>query len=136
MHQTRLFQSTVAWTLTFACGLFSVENPEDPMSVKSCSGHTMLLAGCPVLWVSKLQSRGGLSTQESECIALSASMRDLLPICKMIKLMLSPFDSDAYDCKFATLLKAFEDNAACINLAAAKKITPRNCHIGAEHHWF
>lgn len=118
------------------CGLFSVENPNDPMSVKSRTGHTVLIAGCPVVWVSKSQSRHSLSTQESKCIALSTSMRDLLPIQELIKLVLEPLDHDAYDFQFVTISRAFEDNAACLSLATAKKITPRNRHVGAECHWF
>ena len=51
---------------------------------------------CLVLWVSKLQTEVALSTTEAEYIALSQSMRDLIPfmtlhdeICEVFKLKFS-----------------------------------------------
>ena len=41
---------------------------------------TKILSGAPVLWVSKLQTEIALSTTEAEYVALSQSMRDLLPM--------------------------------------------------------
>jgi hypothetical protein len=39
-----------------------------------------MYAGCPIIWVSKLQSEVALSTTEAEFIALSQAMRDLIPL--------------------------------------------------------
>eukprot|EP00957_Ditylum_brightwellii_P072762 5530232-Ditylum_brightwellii.AAC.1 len=37
-------------------GLFSAENPQDVTSVRSKTGYVLTFAGCPILWVSKLQT--------------------------------------------------------------------------------
>ena len=41
--------------------------------------------GCPILWVSKMQTQCALSTMESEYLALSQSMRDLIPLRETLK---------------------------------------------------
>ena len=61
-------------------GLWSVEAPEDPVSVKSRTGYVIFVGGCPVSWVSKLQGLIALSTLESEYVALSTALRELIPL--------------------------------------------------------
>jgi hypothetical protein len=39
-----------------------------------------MYAGCPLVWVLKLQTEVALSTMEAEYIALSQAMRDLIPL--------------------------------------------------------
>ena len=60
-------------------GTWSVEDDQEPTSVKSRSGHLITFMGCPLLW-SKMQTQIALSTMEAEYIALSNSMRDLIAI--------------------------------------------------------
>ena len=60
-------------------GLWGVENPESPISVKSRSGWVIMVGGCPVIWASKMQTETALSTMQAEYVALSSAMRDLLP---------------------------------------------------------
>jgi len=55
-------------------GLWGQEDDQDPVSVKSHTGYVLLFGGCPLLWVSKLQTEIALSTMEVEYIALSHSM--------------------------------------------------------------
>jgi len=43
-------------------GLWGVEDPDNPTSVRSRSGHVITVGGTPVLWSSKLQSEIALST--------------------------------------------------------------------------
>jgi hypothetical protein len=43
-------------------------------------GHLITYAGCPMHWASKMQTEIALSTTEEEYIALSQSMREVLPI--------------------------------------------------------
>ena len=50
------------------------------LCVKSRTRYYMMLSGNPVHWVSKLQSMITVSTTEAEYIALSQSMRGLLPM--------------------------------------------------------
>ena len=65
-------------------GLWGQEDEQDPISVKSRSGYLLTFAGCPLLWGSKLQTEVTLSTMEAEYVALSQSMRELIPIREVI----------------------------------------------------
>ena len=66
-------------------GLYPVYPDQDPNSIKSRSGYVILYQGCPILWVSKMQTQFALSTMESEYLALSQSMRDLIPLREIMK---------------------------------------------------
>ncbi len=59
----------------------------DPSTAKSCSGWIIYYAGCPIIWASKLQSQVALLTTEAEYIAMSMSLRDVLPIMHLAKEM-------------------------------------------------
>ena len=48
-------------------------------SVLSRTGYVIMFAGCPITWGSKLQTEIALSTTESECIAISTAMREIIP---------------------------------------------------------
>jgi Reverse transcriptase (RNA-dependent DNA polymerase). len=66
-------------------GLWGVEYDQDPVCVKSRTGYLITLMGCPLLWVSKLQTQIALSTMEAEYIALSTAMRELIAIREVLK---------------------------------------------------
>jgi hypothetical protein len=66
-------------------GLYGVEDSQDPVCVKSRTGYCLTFGGCPVIWVSKLQTEIALSTTEAEYIALSQSMRDLIPMRRLLQ---------------------------------------------------
>jgi hypothetical protein len=132
-------------------GLFGVEDGQDIVSVKSRTGYVIFFCGVPLLWVSKLQSLIALSTMEAEYVALSQSMRDLIPIRETLKeIMKIVFGVEGHAPKCSTYSKAFkdvevtdipssnvyEDNAACIKLAMMPKLSPRTKHIGIPWHWF
>jgi hypothetical protein len=103
--------------------------------VKSRTGYVITLGGCLVLWVSKLQTEIALSTLESEYIALSQAMRDLLPMRRLLqeiaKEMKLEFGKPAL--VHSTI---FEDNNGALGLATAPKLSPRTKHIGVKYHWF
>jgi hypothetical protein len=61
-------------------GLLTVEDKQDPVSVKSRTGYLILFKGDSLLWASKMQTQIALSTMEVEYIAFSQAMRDLIPI--------------------------------------------------------
>ena len=61
-------------------GLWKYDNSQDPHCVCSQTGHVIILAQCPILWSSKLQSEIALSTMEAEDVALSTSCKDLFSI--------------------------------------------------------
>ena len=54
-------------------GLWNYEHDQDPVCVKSQTGYVITLGGCPMTWVSKLQTEIALSTLEAEYIALSTA---------------------------------------------------------------
>ena len=116
-------------------GLWNHENDQDPVCVKSRSGYVMMLNGCPVHWVSKLQTEIALSTLESEYIALSTAMRELLP---MRNFVLEIQDKMKLGEKKNVTLKStvFEDNNGALSLASSPKMTPRTKHIAVKYHFF
>ncbi len=67
------------WNKTFA--------PVDPSTSKSRSGWIIFYARCPVSWASKLQSQVALSSTEAKCIAMSQSLRDVIPIMGLLQEM-------------------------------------------------
>jgi hypothetical protein len=94
-----------------------------------------MLAGCPLVWTSKLQTTIALSTQNAEYVALSQSLRDLVPIREML-LDLAGTLNIGTDIPIVTQSKAFEDNAAALQFALSGKLTPQNKHIATKYHWF
>ena len=107
------------------CGLFGVEDPADPISVKSRTGYVIMIAGCPLLWVSKLQQEISLSTQESEHVALSSSLRDVIPIQNLVKDVMAAVGLGVNKLTFAHVFTVFEDNNADSCLATTKKIAQK-----------
>jgi hypothetical protein len=116
-------------------GLWSVENDQDPVCVKSRTGFCLTLGNCPLLWVSKLQTEVSLSTTEAEYIALSQAMRELIPMQSFLQEI-----GQRLNLKFTknTMLHStvFEDNNGALSLATAPKITPRTKHIAVKYHHF
>ena len=51
----------------------------------SRTGYVIQFMGCPIVWVSKLQSEIALSTTEVEYIALSQAMRGIIPLMTIIE---------------------------------------------------
>ena len=107
---------------------------EEPSSVMSRTGYIILYAGCPIIWCSKLQTEIALSTTESEYIALSQSLRDVIPLMSLLAELKSVFpgtkDMPTIHCT------VFEDNKGCIDLVNIPKMRPRTKHIGLKYHHF
>jgi len=61
-------------------GMWHKEHSHLRNNVLSRTGYVIFFVGCPVTWVSKLQTEITLSTAESEYIALSTATQDLLPL--------------------------------------------------------
>ena len=136
-------------------GNYNSYNDQDPTSTKSRTGYVILYKGCPVLWVSKMQTQNALSTMESEYLALSQSMRDLIPLREILKeLKTTVFKQIEVKQKCSSKSKSFsdivteenespipkskvyEDNAACLKFARLPRLTPRTKHIAVPYHWF
>ena len=61
-------------------GLHGKEDRADPDNVRSRTGYVILLNKCPIIWSSHLQSSISTSTMMAEHCALSAAMREVLPL--------------------------------------------------------
>jgi len=105
-----------------------------PECVMSRTGFVIMFAGCPITWASKLQTEIALSTTESEYIALSTAMREVIPFLNLLQ--------ETSDCLGLTTSKpilkctVWEDNQSCIKVAASPKFTPRTKHIAIKYHHF
>ena len=100
----------------------------------SRTGYMILYAGCPIIWCSKLQTEIALSTTESEYIALSNSLRDVIPLINLLQeLRFVIPHQEALPNVHCTV---FEDNKGCIELVKSPKMRPRTKHIGLKYHHF
>jgi hypothetical protein len=116
-------------------GLYGYEDDQDPVSVKSRTGYVLTLANCPLLWASKLQTEITVSTMESEYVALSQSMRDVIPMRRMVtKVCDIVLGKGNYVGRMHS--KIFEDNIGALQLARAPRITPRTKHFSIKYHFF
>lgn len=88
-----------------------------------------------MIWVSKLQTEIALSTTEAEYIALSQSLRDLIPMRRLLQ-------EASFGLAISTTLNAklystvFEDNNGALSLATSPKLSPRTKHIAIKYHHF
>jgi hypothetical protein len=95
----------------------------DVSTAKSRIGYIISFDGCTITWASKLQTQIALSTTEAEYIALSQSLREVIP---MINIMTEINRLGV--CNYCTIpkvyCKAFEDNSGALELATAPKMRP------------
>ena len=115
-------------------GDWNISWSDEPSSVMSRTGYVILYANCPIIWSSKLQTEIALSTTESEYIALSQSMRDVIPLMGLLK-ELQPVIS-FMSTNPVLKCKIFEDNKGCFDLVTTPKIRPRTKHITMKYHHF
>ena len=134
-------------------GQYSSYPDQDPTSAKSRTGYVILFQGCPILWVSKMQTQCALSTMESEYLALSQAMRDLVPLREIMKeINKEVFDKVIHKPKCTANSKSFsdivsteqenplpkskvnEDNEAYLKFAQLPRLTPRTKHIVVPYH--
>ncbi|KAL7477269.1 LOW QUALITY PROTEIN: hypothetical protein ACHAW6_003083 [Cyclotella cf. meneghiniana] len=87
------------------------------------------------IWCSKLQSQVALSTTETEYIALSQALRDVILVMSLL--------GEMREHKFNVILvqpriycKAFEDNSGALELARLAKLQPQTEHINVCYHHF
>ena len=115
-------------------GGWSLADSDDADNVMSRTGYVLFYAGCPIYWVSKLQTEIALSTAESEYIALSSALREVIPLMRLMEEINEIYP--LYIDKPNFLCKVFEDNQSCIKMAVAPKFTPRTKHIALKYHHF
>jgi hypothetical protein len=118
-------------------GLWQYEDLQDEDCVRSRTGFVITLGTCPVYWSSKLQTEIATSTMEAEYIALSTSMKILIPLRAVHNEIVDCFKLPANE--VSTLSNVWEDNRACLILANANdppRLTPRSKSIAVKYHWF
>jgi hypothetical protein len=133
-------------------GLFAVEDGIKPICAKSRPGNVVKYGDVPILWVSKMQTQIAFSTMEAEYIALSQSMRDIIPTREILKEIMLEVLNDKFKSECTTHSKAFldatpspdeiipqsevkEDSAACLKFAQMPKNSPRTKYLAVPLHW-
>ena len=107
----------------------------DPMTAKSRSGWIVRFTGAPITWASKIQTITALSTTEAEYIALSMSLREVIPLMSMLKEATDQgVQIDNLPPKIHCTV--FEDNSGALELARLPKMRPRTKHINQSYHHF
>ena len=100
----------------------------------SRTGYVIMYAICPIISASKLQTEITLSTTESEYVALSQSLRDVIPLLALLEELKGTIPrEDAIPKVHCTI---FEDNKGCIDLVKAPRMRPRTKHIALKYHHF
>ena len=116
-------------------GLHSHEDNNEPISSKSRTGYVITLGDSPISWSSRLQTETALSTTEAKILALSASMREIIWVRRLIKDISDgfgiPIDS-------VTEIKAtvYEGNQTAISNASKYTINNRTRHIHTKYWHF
>ena len=116
-------------------GLWRHEDDQDPVCVKSRTGFVITLGGFPVVWTSKLQELIALSTLEAEYIALSTSMRELIPLHRLVKEIERKIGKEL-EINVTFHSTVFEDNDGVLVLASSPRMSPRTKYIAVKYHWF
>ncbi len=107
----------------------------DPSTAKSQSGWIIFYAGCTVSWASKLQSQVARSTTEAKYIAMSQSLRDVIPVMTLLQ-EIREQDYQVICTEPHMYCKVFEDNSGALQLARLPKLRPRTKHINVCYHPF
>jgi Reverse transcriptase (RNA-dependent DNA polymerase) len=116
-------------------GLHGYEDDQDPVSVKSRTGYTLTLFGCPIIWSSKMQTDITLSSTAAEYVAFSMAMREVLPMRALLKEITSRL---GLTCASSTFIRStvFEDNQGCLSLVNVPKMSTRNKYLALKYHFF
>jgi hypothetical protein len=117
------------------CGLWGAEDPDDPVVAKSRTGFILTLAGCPLMWVSKLQTEVSVSTMMAEYVALSTAMRDMLPLKRLVR-SVAKVVTGQEEVEMNCLSDVFEDNNGALTVATTPRITPQSKFFAVKLHFF
>lgn len=136
-------------------GAYNVYPDQHHMITKSRILYVSMFQGCSVVWVPKMQTQICLSKMESEYLALSKYIRDLIPLHEIQKdLNNDILKENDYSVRCSTNSKLFddgviqdhtfplpkskvyEDNAACLKFARLPRLTHYTQHIDVPYHRF
>ena len=108
-------------------GGWSKEDATDPDNILSRTGFVIFYTGYPMMWASRMQTEISLSTVESEYVACSTAMRDVLSLIQLMNEIHEIFPIERP--KFVVHCNVYEDNETCIAIAKNRKFSPRTKHI-------
>ena len=115
-------------------GGWSKEDAGDTNNVLFRTGFVVFHAGCPLVWASRMQKKISLSTAESEYVACSTAMRDVLSLIQLMQEIHKIFPVNK--AKPIMNCNVYEDNESCIAMAKNRKFSPRTKHIAIKYHHF
>ncbi len=115
----------------FACN-WKHSEAKSQDTARSQHGYIILYAGCPILWVSQLQTEIMLSSTESEFIGLSNALHATIPIMELVK-ELKGQGVDMVSTQPMVHCCVFEDNSGALKIAKVPKMRPHTKHI--NHFW-
>ena len=104
-----------------------------PSSAKSRSGWIVYYANCSVSWASKLQTQVALSTTEADYIAMSFSLRDVIPIMDLVA-EVKNHNFQAIGNVPHVFCKVLKDNADALEPEQLPKLHPCTKHINVCYH--
>ena len=118
-------------------GLYGGEQRSDPDNVRSRAGHVILINECPIIWSSRLMTSVALSTMMAEYYALSASLREALPLRDLVRAVAQGCGLND-SCKTTFKTTVWEDNMGALTLAKLEPghNTTRSKHFDSKVHWF
>jgi hypothetical protein len=104
--------------------------------VKSRTGFVICISNCPIIWSSKLQTDIALSTMEAEYNTLSMSMREVLPLKRLVQAVSKGVGLS--EDRVTTFTTVWEDNSGTLTLATLEpgRMTPRSKHYVIKYHRF
>ena len=86
--------------------------------------------------MSKIQTEIYLSTLHSEYVALSHSVRALIPLKIIIKEVIDNLGIDSENLNFVSSSTIYEDNNGAIVVATSPRMTPTSKQISFKYHLF
>ena len=120
----------------YFAGLWGHEYLQDPIFARSRTGFVVTFANCLLLWVSKLQKNIDLYTVHSEYVALSHSIRALIPLKRLIKEVIDNLGIGNENLMFVSSSTIYKDNNGDIFVATSPIMTPTSEHIAVKYHCF
>ncbi len=117
-------------------GMYVHEGIDDPVCVKSRTRYVIMVANCPIMWQSKLQSETALSTMEADIVVLAHSCCMLFSIMDRVSIMGKAIDLPVGN----TIIQVsiHEDNARSLVLAKTlpPQFTSQSKHYHVKTVWF
>ena len=98
----------------------------DPDSRKSRYGYIILVNGCPVTFGTGMRKKPSGSTPESEYVALTHGLRELLWLVQILKAM---------GVKIKLPIAVHEDNQTCIAIATNRMSQKRTRYVDVRYHF-